>query len=319
MIRTRFTERFDLDHPIALAPMDQVSGGRLAAAVSNAGGLGILGGGYADPDWLAAELDKAGNARVGVGFITWAALETPAGAEAALVRDPAALMVSFGDAEPLVEAAKAASVPVLWQVQRLEQARQALAAGADALVVQGQEAGGHGMDRGLIALLPAVRDLAGPETILLGAGGVADGRGLAAALSLGADGVLMGTRFWASREAQGPDSAKQALLRAGGDDTVRSKVFDVARDVNWPWHFSGRVVRNAFLNRWHDDIDGLRASPEAAAAYAAADPEDYDTRVLIAGEALDLIDDLPPAAEIVERTSAEAEAILRSPPRATLG
>ncbi|MEL6318726.1 MAG: nitronate monooxygenase, partial [Pseudomonadota bacterium] len=243
-IRTRFTERFDIAHPIMLAPMDLVSGGALAAAVSRAGGLGLIGGGYGEADWLERAFLDAGNERVGVGFITWSVAERPELIAAALARRPAALMVSFGDAEPLIEAARAAGTPTVWQVQRLSQARQALAAGVDVIVVQGQEAGGHGMDRGLTALLPAVRDLAGPEQILLAAGGLADGRGLAAALMLGADGVMMGTRFWASAEAAGSDAAKAGLVAAGGDDTLRTKVFDVARDVGWPWEFTGRVVEN---------------------------------------------------------------------------
>ncbi|WP_158970999.1 NAD(P)H-dependent flavin oxidoreductase [Chachezhania sediminis] len=310
-LTTRFTERFGLDHPIALAPMDKISGGALAAAVSEAGGLGLIGGGYADGPWLAQALAQAGNRPVGVGFITWSALEHPETVEIALNANPKALMVSFGDAEPLVEAAQAKGIPVIWQVQTLAQAKQALAAHADVIVAQGQEAGGHGMSRGLMSLLPTIRDLAGKEQIILGAGGIADGRGLAAVMMLGGDGVLMGTRFWACQEASGPQSAKDRMLGLGGDDTIRSKVFDVARDAGWPWHFTGRVVRNRFLNQWHDDPDLQARAPEAQAAYDASDEEDYGTRVLIAGEALDLIRDLPTAAEIVERTSAEAASLLR--------
>lgn len=315
---TRFTERFALEHPVALAPMDKVAGGALAGAVASAGGLGLIGGGYGDAGWLEQAFAAAGNAAVGVGFITWSALRKPAVVSAALARKPKALMVSFGDAEPLVAEAHAAGVPVLWQVQTLAQARQALAAKAEAIVVQGQEAGGHGMDRGLVALLPAVRDLAGPAQVLLAAGGLADGRGLAAALMLGADGILMGTRFWASREASGSDVAKAALLAREGDQTVRSKVFDVARGAGWPWHYTGRVVRNAFLDRWHDDIEALKADAAAQRArYDAAPPDDLDTRVLIAGEALDLIHDLPPAATIIERTVEQAHALLSGAPRWT--
>ncbi|MEL6265320.1 MAG: nitronate monooxygenase [Pseudomonadota bacterium] len=316
-LRTPFTERFGLRHPIALAPMDIVSGGRLAGAVSAAGGLGLVGGGYGDAAWLDSAFRDAGNEHVGLGFITWSALERPGVVEHALARRPRALMVSFGDAEPLVDAARTAGVPVLWQVQRLAQARQAIAAGADVVVVQGQEAGGHGMDRGLVSLLPAVRDIAPEGQIILAAGGIADGRGLAAALMLGADGVLMGTRFWASDEATGPDprgvaAAKAAMTRLGGDDTVRSRVFDVARGAAWPRAYTGRVVANAFLTRWHDRIDALKADPgPERARYAESAPDDLDTRVLIAGEALDLIHRIEPAGRIVETTAAEAAARLR--------
>ena len=279
-LSTRFTERFGLDHPIALAPMDKISGGPLAAAVSEAGGLGLIGGGYADAAWITDAFAQAGNRPVGIGLITWAALQAPAAFETVLNSNPRALLVSFGDAEPLVEAAHARDIPVLWQVQTLAQAKQAMEAGAEVIVAQGQEAGGHGGARGLMSLLPAIRDMAGPDQIILGAGGIADGRGLAAVLMLGGDGIMMGTRFWACREATGPDVAKQRLTETGGDDTVRSSVFDVARGLNWPRQFTGRVVRNDFLNRWHDDMAGLEAQ-----------------------------------AEIVRKTSAEAAALLNGPRR----
>ena len=137
-LETAFTRKFDLEHPIMLAPMDKVSGGELAAAVSAAGGLGIIGGGYGDPDWIDDAFHNAGNQRVGVGFITWSAHRNEKAVERALAHDPAALMVSFGDAEDLVEAAKARNIPTIWQVQRLSQAEQAMKAGVDVIVTQGQ-------------------------------------------------------------------------------------------------------------------------------------------------------------------------------------
>ena len=310
-IKTAFTKRFDLKHPIMLAPMDKVAGGKLAAAVSAAGGLGVIGGGYGDEDWLEQAFQDAGNQRVGVGFITWSAQRNPAAAQRALSHSPAAFMVSFGDGEDLIAAAKDKGIPTIWQVQRLSQAEQALKAGVDVVVAQGQEGGGHGMDRGLVSLLPAVRDLAGDEKIVLAAGGIADGRGLAASLMLGADGVMLGTRFWASEEAQGSDVAKAAIIDATGDNTVRSKVFDVLRGVDWPWHYTGRVLRNAVLEKWHGNIEELKANagPERA-AYDASDSDDLNTRVLIAGESVDLIGSVKPAAKIIQDISAQAEHLL---------
>ena len=312
-IETAFTRTFDLRHPIMLAPMDKVAGGELAAAVSAAGGLGVIGGGYGDPDWVERAFQDAGNQRVGVGFITWSAQRNPAAVERALAHDPAAFMVSFGDAEDLISAAQERGIPTIWQVQRLAHAEQALKASVDVIVAQGQEGGGHGMDRGLMSLLPAVRDLAGGDAIVLAAGGIADGRGLAAALMLGADGVMLGTRFWACTEAQGSEIAKSAIVEARGDNTVRSKVFDVLRGVDWPWHYTGRVVRNTVLDQWHDNIEGLKARAEdARAAYDASDPDDLSTRVLIAGEAVDLIRSVEPAETIMSDISAEAERLLAS-------
>jgi nitronate monooxygenase len=312
-IRTRFTQAFGLRHPIALAPMDKVSGGRLAAAVSQAGALGMIGAGYGDADWLAEAFADAGNTPVGVGVITWAVDKNPALIDAMLDRAPRALMVSFGDASPVVADAKARGVPVLWQVQTLTQARHALTAGADVLVAQGSEAGGHGMDRGLMTLLPAIRDLVGEDQIILGAGGIADGRGLAAVLMLGGDGALIGTRFSASEEAAGPPKAKARMILAGGDDTVLGKVFDAARGLPWPEHFTGLVVRNAFF----DLVSGAarRVGDADRRRYAAAADDDYDTRALIAGEALDLIGDTPPAAEIVQRIVRGAIDRLQQAPR----
>ena len=160
--------------------------------------------------------------------------------------------------------------------------------------------------------MPAVRDLVGSEQILLAAGGLADGRGLAAALMLGADGVMLGTRFWASLEAEGSDAAKAALVRATGDGTLRSKVFDVARNAQWPWQYTGRTVANAFARQWHDDLDGLRRNADRERArYDAADPDDYEIRVLIAGEALDLIGSIEPAETILEDVVRQAAELLR--------
>lgn len=311
MIETKLTDGLKIDKPVLLAPMDKVAGGHLAAAVSAAGGLGLIGGGYGHRDWLETAFDDAGHQPVGVGFITWSLAKQPELLDLALAREPRAVMFSFGDATPFVAACRNAGVPTMWQVQRLDQARQALTAGTDVIVVQGQEAGGHGMDRGLMTLLPAVRDLAGPEKILVAAGGIGDGRGLAAALMLGADGVMLGTRFWAAEEADGPDSAKQRLVAAGGDDTLRTKVFDVARDVDWPWYFTGRVLGNNFSDRWHSKIEDLKRQPEAERQrYDASHEEDYDTRVVIGGEVVDLIDAVKPAGDIVEAIVDEAEAQL---------
>jgi len=309
---TRLTRLFAIKHPILLAPMDKIAGGALAASVSAAGGLGLLGGGYGDGDWLRSALAAAGNQKIGCGFITWALAKQPELLDLVLGHRPQAVMFSFGDAEPFVEKCRAAGVPTLWQVQRLSQARQAIAAGANVLVVQGQEAGGHGMDRGLMSLLPAARDLAGPDQTIVAAGGIADGRGLAAALMLGADGALMGTRFLATPEADAPAALKARLLSGEGDGTVRGKVFDVARDVDWPWEFTGRVIANSFARKWHGDDAQLRAkAEEARAQYDSSQPDDYDIRAVIAGEAIDLIDALAPAAEVVASTVAGAIDILK--------
>ena len=315
-LRTRLTEAFNLRHPIVLAPMDPASGGALAAAVSAAGGLGLIGGGYGDHDRLAREFTAAGNQRVGCGFITWSMARDLTLLDAALARAPAALMLSFADPAPFAERIHAAGIPLICQVHTLAQARRALEVGAVAIVAQGTEAGGHGLTaRGTLAFVPAVADLiarARPETLLLAAGGIADGRGLAAALTLGADGALMGTRFWATREALIHPAAKQRVLAATGDDTVRTQVYDIARQRAWPPAYTGRLLRNAFIETWHGREDELRAhAAERGQAVAEADATgDYDVANVTVGEAVGLIDDLPEAGTLVRRIAEEAEACL---------
>ncbi|AGP52302.1 nitronate monooxygenase [Streptomyces rapamycinicus] len=144
MLTTRLTRAFGIEHPIVLAPMDLVSGARLATAVTAAGGLGLIGGGYGDSEWLRRELAAAGDARVGCGFITWSLARRPDLLDIALEYEPAALMLSFGDPAPFAGRIRTAAVPLLCQVHTLDQGCQALDAGADVIVAQGGEAGGHG-------------------------------------------------------------------------------------------------------------------------------------------------------------------------------
>ena len=147
---------------------------------------------------------------------------------------------------------------------------------------------------------------------MVAAGGIADGRGLAAALMLGAEGVLMGTRFYASQEAQADAAAKRRIVEAGGDDTLRSIVFDITRQNVWPSPYTGRVLRNAHAERWFGREAELRESIAAEAQrYAEARAAgDFDIAAVIAGEAVGLVRDIPPAAEIVDRVVREAEALL---------
>ncbi|WP_297771319.1 nitronate monooxygenase, partial [uncultured Roseovarius sp.] len=149
-MRTRLTDAFDLTHPIVSAPMAFAAGGRLAAAVTHAGGLGLIGGGYGNADWLDGAFAEAGNARVGCGFITWKMAENPDVLDQVLARDPAALCLSFGDPAPFSPRIHAAGVPLIAQVQTLRDAQRAADCGARVIVAQGSEAGGHGERRGTI-------------------------------------------------------------------------------------------------------------------------------------------------------------------------
>jgi nitronate monooxygenase len=311
VIETALTRVLGIEHPILLAPMGSAAGGRLAAAVTNAGGLGLVGSGYANAEAVRKELSEAGNTRVGVGFILWALEKNPAALDVALDARPAAIMLSFGDPSPFTGRIRDAGCKIICQVQTLAQAKEAAAAGADVIIAQGRDAGGHsGTTRGTMGLVPAVVDAVAPIPVVA-AGGIADGRGLAAALALGAAGVSMGTRFTASRESLWDQAMKAATLAAGGDQTEQTRVFDVVRGAPWPAIYPGRALRNAFSARWNGREDELAADqPAQEKAMLATAADDFGTRVVWAGEGVDLIDDIQAAAEIIERIVAQAAEIL---------
>ncbi|MEN9727470.1 MAG: hypothetical protein RL434_1836, partial [Pseudomonadota bacterium] len=325
VIETRLTQHFGLTHPVLNAPMALVAGGALAGAVSRAGGLGLIGGGYAgtlgaEPD-LSSEFERAEGARVGVGFITWALAQAPAQLEHALALKPACVFLSFGDPGPFAARIHAAGVPLICQVQTLAQVDSALAAGATALVAQGTEAGGHGGARASFSLIPEVADhLArnSPETLLLAAGGIADGRGLAAALMLGADGVVIGTRLWAADEALTPAAAVARAIAGTGDDTVRTRAVDALRGVAWPRDFSFRIMRNRLTDTWAGRESEALANPGLLRAdyEAARSRADLEMVATVAGEAIGLVHARGAAGAIVTSLVDEAERCLTAGARA---
>jgi nitronate monooxygenase len=311
LIQTPFTKLLSVRHPIALAPMGGSAGGALAAAVSNAGGLGLIGGGRQDRGWLERELGIVAARTTqpwGVGFQSWAVDAVTV--EWALGQRPHAVMLSFGDPAPFVSLVRNAGVPLLIQVTNMAEAEQAAGLGADVIIAQGSEAGGHGGRRATLPFVPAVADLVAP-TPVLAAGGIADGRGVAAALVLGAAGALVGTRFQAAHEALVPAEVSKALVAGRGGDTERTRVMDIAIGSGWPAEYTGRVLTNAFLEQWRGREDELTADDEARRAYReAAGRGDLDAVPVWAGEALDLVTGVDSAADIVARLVAEAETAL---------
>jgi nitronate monooxygenase len=311
-LSTRLTARFDIEHPVLLAPMGVIADGKLAAAVTRAGGLGIIGGGYGDSEWIERQFEEARGTRVGCGFITWSMARDPALLEQALAKRPAALMLSFGEVEPHAARIKAHGIPLICQVQGMKYLRAAVDAGADVIVAEGCEAGGHSGTRGTFTLVPEAADYLAahaPETVLVAAGGVGDGRGLAAALMLGADGVLVGTRFVASHESAAPDGIRQAIVRADGDATVKSNAVDVVRGRHWPNpEFVVRVLNNGFVARWH----GLERELEHAIDieserfWSAFRAGDADNSGVLMGEVSGLIGAVMPAAQIVDEMVVQA-------------
>jgi nitronate monooxygenase len=319
-ISTRLTRRLGIIHPVLSAPMAFAGGGALAAAVSRAGGLGLIGGGYGDDTWLAGQFALAESEPVGVGFITWSLRKSPALLDQVLRQHPRAVMLSFGDPRPFVDAIRAAGALLVCQCQNLDHVHDAIDAGADIVVAQGGEAGGHGAGRGTLTFVPEVADLLArqaPDCLLLAAGGIADGRGLAAALMLGADGALVGTRFWAASEALVHRRHHEAIIADDGDATLRTGVVDIARQIPWPVGFTARVRHNAFVRRWHGRETDLRAGvAQIAPAYRRAFQEgDPDETGVWFGEAAGLVHDISPAGEILRDMIADAAARLGAAPK----
>lgn len=316
MIKTKLTEQLKLEHPVISAPMAFAAGGALSAAVSKAGGLGLIGGGYGVEAWIMEQFALAGPTPVGCGLITWALKNNPELLARVIDQKPTAMFLSFGDPAVFAPAIRDAGVSLICQVQTVADARHALDCGADVIVAQGAEAGGHGEKRGTITLVPEVADIIAasfPEATLCAAGGIADGRGLAAALMLGADGVLIGSRFWASGEAVVHPNMHERALAASGDMTIRSSVMDVARHLNWPPRYTARVLRNQFTDQWHDNIAELMlvADREAEQWADAWKEGNMDIANTFVGEAAGLINTITPAEDILLSIVKEAEELLK--------
>ncbi len=308
--------------------MALATGGQLAAACAQAGALGLVGGGYGDLTWtqreytLASELLRKqpdAHARLGCGFITWKLDENAEALDWVLTQQPCAIMLSFGDPRPYAARIREAGAALICQVQRLDQVALALEAGAAVIVAQGGEAGGHGANalegRSTFTLVPEIADhLAthAPDTLLLAAGGVADGRGLAAALMLGADGALVGSRLWATTESLAAPGAKTQATQTNGDGTARSQVFDILRRKNWPAPYDFRAIRNDLHRQLETNIAALQANPEAARADydAGVKAGDFSKAHATVGEGVGLIADIAQASDVLARMSEQAIRVL---------
>jgi nitronate monooxygenase len=305
-LRTALTTMFGIDHPVVLAPMGGVAGGVLAAAVSEGGGLGLIGAGRGDMAWLDRECALARQETSkpwGIGFLTWGI--GPHTIEAAIKQSPAAIMLSFGDPGPYADMIRAAGIPLMVQVTTLDEAKRALDVGANVVVAQGSEAGGHGGGRATLPFVPAVVDIAA-GTAVLAAGGIADGRGLAAALVLGAAGAMIGTRFEASPEALLQPEELKAITAARAADTTRGRAVDVAAGSDWPARYPARTLRNRFTEEWQGREAELDDSTlrEFKQGVARRDP---DYVPIWAGEAVDLITEHEGASLLVERIVEQAQ------------
>ena len=311
-MHTAVCDVLDISHPVVLAGMGSWTNAELVAAVSNAGGLGILGCAWSNVDDVRQSLRQIRaltDRPFGVNFVLH--LTDDAVFQACL--DDRVPVFSFfrGDPAPATARAHACGAKVLHQVTTVAEAEQACAAGVDVLVAQGCEAGGHMGPMPLWTLLPEVVRLAGHRPVLA-AGGIIDGQGLAAALAFGAAGVLMGTRFIATPESPGTALHKQAIVNAALGDTVPTLVWDILWGEVWPGGIRTQSIRNAMTDRWDGKEAELRESIDAVRAeFAAAGVrQDISLLPLLAGVGAARIRDILPAAEIVRNVVSEAEAIL---------
>ncbi|PRX50122.1 nitronate monooxygenase [Prauserella shujinwangii] len=317
MIRTRLTELLGIQYPVVSAPMGAVAGGRLASAVTAAGGLGLVGVSYGDPAFVEREMPLAaeGGGVWGAGCVMFTFDDRPGLWDRVLDFAPPVVALSFGDDSQVrryVRQARDAGSHVAVQVHDLGQAVTAVDAGATMVIAQGAEAGGHHKERASLPLIPAVVDRVGDAVPVIAAGGVCDGRGLAACLALGADGVMLGTRFVATDESLASPGTVRVLLRAGAADTVVTRVFDIVRGIPWDHRYRARAVANDFTRRWtgrEAELSARRAELESSWS-RAVEEDDVTQRQMLAGEVVDLVSDVRPAGAVVRDIVGEAMAVL---------
>lgn len=330
MISTRLTRKLGVRHPVVQAGMGGAACADLAAAVSNAGGVGTLGMIRRSPAFIRDQIRRArALTRHPFGVNLVPPVPSPEGIEAQFEvclgeRVP---MISFFwcDAAPFVERCHAAGILVMLQVGSADEAKRGVDAGVDVIIAQGLEAGGHVRGQvGLASLVPAIVDAVAPVPVIAG-GGIADGRGLAAALALGADAVWVGTRFVASEESESHPDYKKRLVGARETDTVYTEAFH----LGWPPHSPHRVLRNPLT-------EGAPAPAGTIArldlgdrmldipAFSSGGPTIHtegQTELMAnyAGQGVALIHEVLPAGAIVERMVAEAEAVIRDRLAKTVG
>jgi nitronate monooxygenase len=310
MLSTPWSRSFGLRVPIVNAPMGGVAGGRLAAAVSAAGGLGMVGmGSVATRELLQTELQHV-RGTFGIGLVDWVMRNEAGLLEDALAAEPVLLSVSFGTDWSWVGKAHDAGIATVTQVYDSLGARQAVDAGVDILVARGSEGGGHGdVKLGTLPLLDTVLDAV--SVPVLAGGGIASARSLAAVLAAGASGAWVGTRLAACPEALTGDGSRRALIAARATDTAITRVFDVAQGRPWPARFPSRVLANDFVTRWTGREDALAADRPARDELAASIAAD-DRRIapVDAGQGVGMISDDTSVGEVIEKMCSGAESLL---------
>ncbi len=304
-------DRLRMSQPLVNAPMAGAAGGALAAAVSTAGGLGMVGiGSGASQEWIAgqAALARASGRAWGAGLMAWVLEESLDPLKYLLAEGPSLVCVSFGDPGPAAALIHEAGLPCAMQVGSGADLERALAPDVDVIVCRGGEGGGHG--RNDVATLPLLQQtLASTGKPVIAAGGIADARGVAAVLSAGAQAAWIGTRFAASTESLSHDRVKEAIAGAGLDDTVFTRAFDIAQRIPWPEEFGGRALRNDFSDQWGGHEEALASAVAADPAIteainAARRGADVSTAPVYAGQSAALSRGGESAADIIADLSA---------------
>jgi NAD(P)H-dependent flavin oxidoreductase YrpB (nitropropane dioxygenase family) len=316
LIKTRLTELLGIHYPIVLGGMARATAAEVVGAVSKAGGLGTLGISSMTPDEIRASCERIRSltsAPFGLNALLF--LVSAEQLDAMFACRPRVIATAWRrpdqDLRAVADRAHAVGALYMHQADTLDEAKRAAVAGADVVVAQGTEGGGH---VGVMATLPLARMVirALPDVPVVAAGGIADGAGIAAALVLGADGVLLGTRFLATDEAPFPDGYKRAIVASDGHDTLISEIPDVAAGQVWPGAYA-RVLRNEFIEEWIGREGELRRhlSEVRQSLQAARAAGDAKRGSLLMGQDAGLIDSIEPAGALVERLAAEAEKQLR--------
>ncbi len=322
MLNTRITEKFGLRYPVMSAPMSRHSGGQLAGTVTQTGGLGLFGATNPKGDiWLRNQINLARemscNRPFGLGFVTHLIPIFPTLYDVAIEERVPVIAFSFADPSPWCSRAKKVGATVICQVQSMEGARQAVAAGTDILVVQGNEAGGHtGRSNLMPLLLRVLREYS--DLPVLAAGGIASGAGLAAVLAAGADGAWLGTSLIATPECvEVAQSYKNRIIEAHSEDTIFTKVFDILDEAAfgippWPDQIAGRAITNDLVVKWHGKETELRSKiGEVLPLYKySMRQNDVSKTAVYAGESVDFINAIRPASEVIIDICEEAERLL---------
>jgi NAD(P)H-dependent flavin oxidoreductase YrpB (nitropropane dioxygenase family) len=315
VIRTPFTELMGIGHPVVSAGMAGHTSGELVGQVSEAGGLGVIGASFLPPQELERMVNRAREITskpIGMNLLLYA---TEDRLEDVLAAEPAVLSTAWPrddqDLGAIFAQAHERGIRVMHMVPRVEDAVIAADAAADVIVAQGNEGGGHIGEIGTAVVVRQVVKAVAPVPVLA-AGGLVDGAGLAAALALGADGILLGTRFLATDEGPVEGSYKEAIVASNGDDTIVTTVADTLSGRDWPGAWA-RVRRTRFIQEWQGREPELRRRRDAVwQMLEAAEESDPDYGVMWFGQSAGLIDAILPAGEVVKQVVAEAEEILRS-------